>query len=133
MSLLLLRRRRAAAPGCRPPFRKLVTETDDSLMVLRGRLRDQDQLRRRFGLAVPLLVRFDDYTVDITENRVLRAAAELLLRLPGVDARVRQRLRGIRLMLAECPLGRRSPGRHGVELGVQRLRPARRRHHDRPQ
>ncbi|MEW6155337.1 MAG: restriction endonuclease [Actinomycetota bacterium] len=77
------------------------TETDDSLMVLRGRLRDQDQLRQRFGLAVPLLVRFDDYTVDIAENRVLRAAAELLLRLPGVDARARQRLRGIRLMLAD--------------------------------
>ena len=57
-------------------------EVDDSLTVLRGRLRDQDQLRRRFGIAVPLLVRFDDYTTDIAENQLLRAAAELLLRLP---------------------------------------------------
>ncbi|MGI8631820.1 MAG: McrC family protein [Solirubrobacterales bacterium] len=76
-------------------------ETDDSLAVLRGRLRDADQLRQRFGLAVPLLVRYDDYTVDIAENRILRAATELLLRLPGVDDATRVRLRGMRLLLAE--------------------------------
>lgn len=64
-------------------------EVDDSLTVLRGRLREQDQLRKRFGLPVPLLVRYDDYTVDIAENRLLRAAVELLLRLPGVDASTR--------------------------------------------
>lgn len=76
-------------------------EIEDSLPVLRGRLRDQDQLRQRFGLAVPLLVRFDEYTVDIAENRILRAATELLLRLPGVDTGTRIRLRGIRLLLAD--------------------------------
>ena len=76
-------------------------EIEDSLPVLRGRLRDQDQLRQRFGLAVPLLVRFDEYTVDIAENRILRAATELLLRLPGVDPATRVRLRGIRLLLAD--------------------------------
>ncbi|MGH9223385.1 MAG: McrC family protein [Acidimicrobiales bacterium] len=76
-------------------------ETDDSLPVLRGRLRDADQLRQRFGLAVPLLVRYDHYTVDIAENRILRAATELLLRLPGIDGANRLRLRGIRLLLAE--------------------------------
>lgn len=76
-------------------------EVDDSLTVLRGRLRDQDQLRRRFGIAVPLLVRFDDYTTDIAENQLLRAAAELLLRLPGVAPRTRARLRRVRQDLAD--------------------------------
>jgi 5-methylcytosine-specific restriction enzyme subunit McrC len=76
-------------------------EVDDSLTVLRGRLRDEEQLRRRFGIAVPLLVRFDDYTADIAENQLLRAAAELLLRLPGVTPRTRARLRRIRQDLAD--------------------------------
>ncbi|MCA1671306.1 MAG: McrC family protein [Actinobacteria bacterium] len=76
-------------------------EVEDSLPVLRGRLREQDQLRRRFGVAIPLLVRFDDYTVDIPENRILRAATEALLRLPGIDPATLVRLRGIRLLLAD--------------------------------
>lgn len=79
-------------------------EVNDSLTVLRGRLREQDQLRRRYGIPVPLLVRFDDYTVDIAENQLLRAAAELLLRLPGVTPRTRVRLRGVRQDLADVTL-----------------------------
>lgn len=82
-------------------------EVDDQLTVLRGRLRDQEQLRRRFGIAVPLLVRYDDHTVDITENRLLRSATDLLLRVPGVAPKVRVRLRGLRQILGEVtPLAR---------------------------
>lgn len=77
------------------------TEIDDSLTVLRGRLRDQDQLRQRFGIAVPLLVRFDDHTVDIAENQLLRGATEMLLRMPGVHAHTRSRLRRLRQVLAD--------------------------------
>lgn len=76
-------------------------EIDDSLTVLRGRLREQDQLRWRYGIALPLLVRFDDHTVDIAENQLLRAASELLLRIPGVHPRTRARLRGLRQILAD--------------------------------
>ena len=90
-------------------------EIDDSLTVLRGRLREQDQLRRRFGIALPLLVRFDDYTVDIAENQLLRAAAELLLRVPGVAPRTRARLRGLRQILADVtPHVRGTPLPHVV-------------------
>jgi 5-methylcytosine-specific restriction enzyme subunit McrC len=88
-------------------------EVDDQLTVLRGRLRDQEQLRRRYGVAVPLLVRYDDHTVDISENRLLRGATDLLLALPGVAPKVRARLRGLRQVLAEVtPLtrGARLPG-----------------------
>lgn len=76
-------------------------EVDDSLTVLRGRLREQDQVRQRFGIALPLLVRYDDHTVDIPENRLLRSASDLLLRIPGVGQRTRIRLRGLRQILAE--------------------------------
>jgi 5-methylcytosine-specific restriction enzyme subunit McrC len=82
-------------------------EVDDQLTVLRGRLRDQEQLRRRFGIAVPLLVRYDDHTVDITENRLLRSATDLLLRVPGVAPQIRVRLRGLLQVLGEVtPLAR---------------------------
>ena len=77
------------------------TEVDDSLTVLRGRLREQDQLRQRFGIALPLLVRYDDHTVDIPENQLLRGATELLLRVPGVHTMVRSRLRRLRGVLAD--------------------------------
>jgi len=77
------------------------TEVDDSLTVLRGRVREQEQLRRRFGIAVPLLVRYDDHTADIAENQLLRGATEVLLRLPGVPAPVRVRLRRLRSAMAD--------------------------------
>lgn len=63
-----------------------------SLTVLRGRLREQQQLRQHHGLPVPLAVRFEDHTVDILENRLLQTAAQRLLRTPGVPDRVRGRL-----------------------------------------
>lgn len=76
-------------------------ERNDTLTVLRGRLREQEQMTRRFGIAIPLLVRFDDYTIDIAENQILRAATELLLRVPGVPADVKVRLRRLRVLLAD--------------------------------
>ena len=100
-------------------------EIDDSLTVLRGRLREQDQLRQRFGIALPLLVRFDDHTVDTAENQLLRAASELLLRVPGVTTRTRARLRGLRQALADVtlhvrgtPLPRWSPSRLNARYHV---------------
>jgi 5-methylcytosine-specific restriction enzyme subunit McrC len=87
-------------------------ETDDSLTVLRGRLREQDQLRQRFGQILPLLVRYDDYTTDIAENRLLRAAAERLLRVPLLDPAARRRLRGLLVTLTDVtphPRGRPLP------------------------
>jgi 5-methylcytosine-specific restriction enzyme subunit McrC len=76
-------------------------EVDDISMVLRGRLRADEQLRRRYGLAVPLLVRYDDHLADIAENQLLRAAAARLLWLPGVPARVGQRLQALHGLLAD--------------------------------
>ena len=100
-------------------------EIDDSLTVLRGRLREQDQLRQRFGIAIPLLVRFDDHTVDIAENQLLRGATEMLLRVPSVPSRVRARLRRLRQVLVDvavpvrgAPLPRWSENRLNERYGV---------------
>ena len=76
-------------------------EEEQSLLVLRGRLREGDQVRRRPGLALPLEVRYDDFTVDIAENRLLLSAARRLLRLPGVPSRVRAALLHLTTRLAD--------------------------------
>lgn len=74
---------------------------EETLPVLRGRIREADQLRRRWGKGIPLEVRYDEYTVDIAENRLLLAAAEQLLRTPQVSARHRVGLQRLRLLLAD--------------------------------
>jgi 5-methylcytosine-specific restriction enzyme subunit McrC len=74
-------------------------ETTDT--VLRGRLRADEQLRRRFGVPVPLAVRYDDYLVDIPENQILKAAAVRLMRLPGVSTSALVRLRKLRSLLVD--------------------------------
>ena len=55
---------------------------DEALHVVRGHIRIDNQLRRRFGLAVPIEVRYDEFTPDIEANRLLKAAVHRLARLP---------------------------------------------------
>ena len=89
--------RRALAGGVLQGYRV----TDEAAPVLRGRLREADQLRHRLGLAVPIEIRYDDYTTDITENQLLLAAALRLLRLPGVPTPTRLGLRHLIALLAD--------------------------------
>jgi len=83
---------------------------DETLAVLRGRVREADQLRRRWGRSIPLEVRYDDFTVDIAENQLLLAAVEQLLRTPRVGIRHRAGLQRLRLQLADVT----APPRGGV-------------------
>lgn len=76
-------------------------DVDGSHAVLRGRLRTGDQLRRRFGLPVPLLLRYDDHLVDIPENQIIKGAASRLANMPGISGPVRTRLRSLRGLLAD--------------------------------
>ena len=69
---------------------------------LRGRVRFGDQLTRLPGLALPLEVAFDEFTADIHENRILRTAAEVLLRLPRIPPRARTRLLRLLVLLDEA-------------------------------
>lgn len=60
----------------------------DSLLSVRGRIHMGEQVRRRHGVLVPVEVGYDDYTVDIVENRLLKAGlfalSRMRLRSPAV-------------------------------------------------
>ena len=88
---------RALAPA---PLRGYVSVEDRST-TLRGRLRIADQLARWPAQPIPLEIVHDDFTEDVAENRLVRGAAELLLRLPLLTARVRQRLLRVRAVLEQ--------------------------------
>jgi 5-methylcytosine-specific restriction enzyme subunit McrC len=77
-------------------------EVKESGLVVRGRLREAEQIRRHFGRTPPVEIAYDAYTADTAENRILRAAAERLLRLPGVPGPVRRRLAHQRVRLADA-------------------------------
>jgi 5-methylcytosine-specific restriction enzyme subunit McrC len=99
---------------------------ESARFVLRGRLREADQLRLHAGLPLPLELRFDEYDIDIPENRLLRAATERLLRVPRLPSVAARRLRHLRGRLAEVsPLipGQPLPATTASRLN-QRYQPA---------
>lgn len=69
--------RRAFARGVLHGYR---TE-EEALHTVRGRIMVAEQIRRRFGMGVPIEVRYDDFTDDILENRLVEAAGALLRRI----------------------------------------------------
>lgn len=60
--------------------------------VVRGRIRFADQLRYHYGRTLPVEVAYDDFTEDILENRLLKAAIRRLgtlrLRNPALRAQL---------------------------------------------
>lgn len=54
---------------------------EEALQTVRGRIRFDDQVRRRFGIPLPVEVRYDEFTDDILLNRLVKAAAHRLARL----------------------------------------------------
>lgn len=96
--------------------------TEETALVVRGRIRETDQMRRRFGATFPVEVTYDEFTTDIAENRILRAAVERLLRLPGVPNNVRRRLLHQRARLADVTAlvpGRPVPVWHPSRLNAR--------------
>jgi 5-methylcytosine-specific restriction enzyme subunit McrC len=77
--------RRAFAHGLLHGYRV----EEDSLQTVRGRIRIDDQIRQRPGFMLPIEVRYDEFTDDIIENRLVKAAAAQLsrMRLRSQDAR----------------------------------------------
>ena len=69
---------------------------DESLRTVKGRIRISDQISRRPGMLVPLEVSYDEFTEDIVENRILRAALERMGQVPGVRPEVLGRLRQLK-------------------------------------
>ena len=66
---------------------------EDALHTVRGRIRIDDQLRRRFGVPIPIEVRYDEFTDDITANRLVKAAVVRLGRMRLRSRRSRDGLR----------------------------------------
>ena len=94
----------------------------DILPVLRGRMLAAEQMTRLYGLPVPLAVEYDDYTVDIAENRLLLMAALRLLKVPRISERARRGLQRLRLTLADVsvtPRGVAPPAWHRTRLNAR--------------
>lgn len=80
---------------------------EESSQVLRGRLRESEQLHRHHGLPLPLEIRHDEFTIDIPENQILRTACERMLTVPRVDAGSQHMLRRLLRDFADVtPLSR---------------------------
>ena len=88
---------RALAHGLLRGYRVM----EEASVTLRGRLREADQVRRRLTVALPLEVRYDDYTVDIPENQLLLSAALRLRHLPDLPANTRGALHRLTALMGE--------------------------------
>jgi 5-methylcytosine-specific restriction enzyme subunit McrC len=90
-----------AERALRPGVLHHYVEVDDQVLGVRGRVRFGDQLARQKGLPLPVEVTYDEFTPNVVENRLLRTATEILLRLPLVPPPARTRLLWVRAALDE--------------------------------
>ena len=77
---------------------------EEALYTVRGRIRFDEQLRRRFGVPLPVEVRYDEFTADVLANRLVKAAVYRLGRIRLRSARARQELGWLAAMLEEVSL-----------------------------
>ncbi|TCC52152.1 restriction endonuclease [Kribbella pittospori] len=98
--LALLFAEEASTAMAAGPMRGYRTE-EQTLSVLRGRLRLRDQELRRFGRLVPLEVTVDEWTTDTDENRRIRAACRRLLLFADAPQSTRDRLAHLDRLLAD--------------------------------
>ena len=84
---------------------------EEALRTVRGRIRIGDQISRRPGFLVPVEVTYDEFTVDIAENRILRTAIRRMLAVPRLPNSAAARLAHLDGRLAEV-----SVLRHGARL-----------------
>ena len=75
---------------------------EDALLTVRGRIRFDDQIRDRFGIFPPVEVRYDEFTEDTTENRLIKAAIFRLGRLRIRSDEARRSLRSFEIGRASC-------------------------------
>lgn len=66
---------------------------EESMPIVRGRVNISAQIGQRGGLVFPAQVVFDEFTVDVAENRLILSAARRLLRLPMLSQQTRTELR----------------------------------------
>ncbi len=75
-----------------------------ALNTVRGRIRFDDQIRRRFGMLLPVELRYDEFTNDILENRLVKAAVMRLNYLRPRSQGARSGLGWVSAMLEDVSL-----------------------------
>lgn len=65
---------------------------EESSIVVRGRIRVADQLRRHPGQISPTEIAYDEYVTDVAENRILRTALRRMRAVPRLRPDVAARL-----------------------------------------
>lgn len=113
---------RAFGRGVLQGYRRL----DETAVAIRGRICFSDQMSRRGGQLLPVELTVDEYTVDIAENQLLRAAARVLLALPRVTKEARRCLVHFESRLVDASLvrpGAALPSWHPTRLN-ERYQPA---------
>ncbi|QXV61541.1 McrC family protein [Amycolatopsis sp. TNS106] len=101
-----------AGEALRQGLLKGYRHTEETALVMRGRVLMSEQVRRHHGRLVPLEIGHDEFTSDIAENRLIRAACERLLSLSDeIPDAVRGRLLRLRARLADI-----TPIRRGDNL-----------------
>ncbi len=77
---------------------------EEALHTVRGRIRFDEQIRRRFGSPLPIEVTYDDFTDDIPLNQLVKAAAFRLRRMRLRSAEARTGLAWVAAMLDNVSL-----------------------------
>jgi 5-methylcytosine-specific restriction enzyme subunit McrC len=77
---------------------------EEALLIVRGRIRFDEQIRRRLGMPIPIEVSYDEFTEDIELNRILRAAVARLARMPLRRHEHREGLRAVDTALERVAL-----------------------------
>lgn len=88
--------------------------------TVRGQLRINDQLRDRFGLAPPIEIRYEEFTEDVLENRMIRAALHRLRQLRIRSEHTQRALREVEAAFHAVELLEFHP-RHIPEVQFTRL------------
>jgi 5-methylcytosine-specific restriction enzyme subunit McrC len=67
--------------------------------AIRGRWLVSEQMRIRHGLPLPAELQYDEFTIDIVENQIVRSAVRRLLAFSSLSTAVRTRLMRVDLQL----------------------------------
>eukprot|EP01047_Picozoa_sp_COSAG01_P001866 COSAG01_NODE_46_length_32080_cov_716.589319_15_plen_409_part_00 len=77
---------------------------EDSSPTVRGQIRFPDQIHNRYGIYPPLEIRFDEFTDDIVENQLIKAAIGSIARKQIRSSKARRHLRSFEFALQNVSL-----------------------------
>ena len=93
---------------------------EEALYTVRGRIRFDEQMRRRHGIALPIEVRYEEFTDDVLANRLVKAAVARLGSMRLREPRARRGLGWIAGVLDNVTLVE-FPSRDVPEVSFSRL------------